>query len=195
MPGDRTDAKDAFWQDDIGFVCNSNFTDAQLPGTCTTSLTDFHKTLSESGRLPDLGGAPVASWVLARLAALSAKRFPYHVGQIFGSDGGDYWLQFIAFTPKFQPLGLVSLSGGETAVQIWAQISPASESERVLAAFTETILVNPTDLTRTSLIVVCTDLADPNLWKKMPFIFGWDGKRFLCEHAPEYAVNAEDRET
>lgn len=192
MPTNKKQVPDAIWNSDVGFVCDAQFTDAALPGASAISEQQYDKLLAGSGRLPDLNGAPVASWVLARLAKLASQRFPYEPGQVFGSDGGDFWFRFIAFTSDLHPLGTLSLTGGESSVKLWAQISPASESKRVIDAFTACLLAEPQQLQRFRLTVACTDFTDPNHWKKPPFVFGWDGKRFLADRAPEHAMSPED---
>jgi hypothetical protein len=194
MPTTKKQVSDAIWSSDVGFVCDTHFTDAQLPGASATSEPYYDRVLAGSGRLPDLNGAPVASWVLARLARLASRRFPYEQGQVFGSDGGDFWFRFIAFTSELRPLGTLTVLGGESSVKLWAQISPASESQRVISAFTACLLAEPQGLARCQLTVAYTDFADPNHWKRLPFVFGWDGQRFLARHAPEHAVSPEDFE-
>jgi hypothetical protein len=183
---------EAMWSADVGFVCDTRFTDAQLPGASATSNAHYDQVLAASGRLPDLNGAPVASWVLARLAKLSSQRFPYEHGQVFGSDGGDFWFRFIAFTLELRPLGTLTLLADASSVKLWAQISPASESQRVIDGFTSCLLAEPQGLARCQLTVAYTNFADPNQWKRLPFVFGWDGQRFLARHAPEHAVSPDD---
>ena len=113
---------------------------------------------------------------------------------MIGSDGGDFWFRFIAFTSEFRPLGTLNLLGDEISVKLWAEISPATESQRVIDAFTACLLAEPQDLARCQLTVSYTDFTDPNHWKRLPFVFGWDGQRFLARHAPEHATSQEDFE-
>jgi hypothetical protein len=194
MATPKKQVEDAFWSSGVGFVCVPLFTDAQLPGASAVSEPLYHDVLSRSGHVPDLNGAPLASWVLARVGKLASRRFPYHHGQVFGSDGGDFWLRFVAFTPEFRPLGTLSLTGDELTMKLWAQISPPSDPKQVIASFTECLLAQPRDLRSTQLTVIYTDFADPNHWKRLPFVFGWDGNQFLGHHAPEHAVSPEDIE-
>ena len=82
-----------FWEGDVGFLCEERYHDVDLPGAVTTKRERVDQALLAGG-LPDLSGAPVASWLLARGARLAGKHFPYSYGQVVGSDGADYWLRF-----------------------------------------------------------------------------------------------------
>jgi hypothetical protein len=73
---DATAIPAAFWSGECGFVCEDHYREIDLPGALTLTRTAIEKTLESSGRLPRLDGAPVASWLLARIALLSADRFP-----------------------------------------------------------------------------------------------------------------------
>src|SRR6266446_2540337 len=87
-----------FGHGNVGFVCDNSYVDASLPSATNVSYDDFGDFLLASSRLPPLGAAPVSAWLFARLAALSGRRFPFHSGQVLGSDGDVYWLRFISFS-------------------------------------------------------------------------------------------------
>src|SRR5437867_4497041 len=54
---------------------------------------EFDLRLSDTGKVPDLAGAPIASWLLARLARLTDDRLG--LGGVEYSDGGGYMVEFV----------------------------------------------------------------------------------------------------
>jgi hypothetical protein len=61
-----------FWHNDIGFVIDKTAMESMIPdGTCFDDVS-LDTLLAETNRLPKLGPAPVASWLLARLMQLPA---------------------------------------------------------------------------------------------------------------------------
>jgi hypothetical protein len=189
----RTEVRDAFWEGDLGFVCNSRIADADLPDSTSLHWPDYAPRLLAGGRLPDLQGAPVASWVLARCALLCGTRFPYGYDAVSGSDGGNFWLSFICFTRDFKPVGTLAVAGGELDLGLYVT-SRAPHAPHLLAeAFTAHLLGKPLDLKKCLLTVVYTDLADPEFFKKnIPYTFGWTRDRFVGRPAPEHAIDPHE---
>lgn len=184
----------AFGSGEIKFVCDRRFTNVQLPGSVSSQANDTASTLGESKRLPELNGAPVAAWALARLAALAGTRFPYTYGQIVGSDGDDYWIMALAFSSvgAIKPIGSVSLLGSRTYVKLWIDAIAPFTPEQVRDAFVAELLESPRDLRRAAVTVVYTSVEDPNHGNHVPYTLGWDGSIFVHHEAPEKAIFPED---
>src|SRR5262249_822649 len=69
----------------------------------------FDLGLTGTGGLPDLGGAPIASWLLARLASLTDGRLG--LAGVEDTDGGGYMVEFVVYlglaAPSTQKAGFV----------------------------------------------------------------------------------------
>jgi hypothetical protein len=55
----------------------------------------FDLRLTDTGKVPDLGGAPIASWLLARLARLTDNRLG--LADMEDNDGGGYMVEFVVY--------------------------------------------------------------------------------------------------
>lgn len=184
----------AFGSGEIKFVCDRKVTNVQLPGSVSLQANDAATMLRESKRLPELNGAPVAAWTLARLAALAGARFPFTYGQIVGSDGDDFWIMALAFSSvrAIKPIGSISLLGSRTYVKLWINVIAPYTPEQVRDAFVSYLLDAPKDLRRATVTVVYTSVDDPNHGKHVPYTLGWDGSSFVFREAPERAIFPED---
>jgi hypothetical protein len=60
--------------------------------------------------------------------------------------------------------------------------------KEICDAFVLAILEKPTSIARCRIITVYTELTDPDCRFALPRVYGWDGKRFLNETAPEHAL-------
>ncbi len=141
-----------------------------------------------AGTLPDLSGAPVASWLLARIARLAGKRFPYSYGEVAGSDAASYWVRYFVISQTGKPVGILSVLG--TARDITLSLAHTSDTvpEEICAAFLAGLLHEPNNIARCRLVSVYTELTDPDCRFALPRVYGWDGKRFFNETAPEHAL-------
>lgn len=184
----------AFGSGEIKFVCDRKFTNVQLPGSVSIQANDAASTLGESKRLPELNGAPVAAWALARLAALAGARFPFTYGQVVGSDGDDFWIMALAFSSvgAIRPIGSISLLGSRAYVKLWINAIPPYTPEQVRDAFVSYLLETPKNLSRATVTVVYTSVDDPNHGKHVPYTLGWDGSSFVFRDAPERAIFPEE---
>ncbi|MES2694448.1 MAG: hypothetical protein V4773_13315 [Verrucomicrobiota bacterium] len=186
----------AFGVGPIRFVCDPKYTNVRLPGSVSLQENDFAAQLEFTGQLPVLGGAPIAAWVLARMASVAGPRFPYSYGQVFGSDGDDFWIVALAFSTAEQvrPVGSVSILGGRNYVKLWLDIVAPVAPEDVKRAFQEALLAAPMELRRALVTVVYTAFEDPAHATHVPYTLGWDGTSFISRESPAHAVFPEDLE-
>src|SRR5215471_4481417 len=110
MERDLKSLEGAFRSERLIFVCEATHHDIELPGVERCVCETVHEVLASSGALPALSGAPVASWLLARLARLAGKRFPYLYGEVPGSDAGDIWVRYFVLAETGKPIGILSVS-------------------------------------------------------------------------------------
>jgi hypothetical protein len=156
----------------------------------------FAEELAASSRLPVLDGAPVSAWVLGRVAALSGERFPFSYGQIYGSDGDDFWIKCLAFSVDgtVRPVGAVAIRGSRTDVMLWVEAAAPHAPAAVKEAFTTVLLADAAALKRAVVTVVYTSVEDPKHGLRIPYTIGWDGRQFVLRDAPEHAIDPEEVE-
>jgi hypothetical protein len=192
MPRDKSQLKDAFWRNHFGFVAEDRYHVVDLPGSFTSKRDALEKTFVHSGRLPNLKGAPVASWVLARLSFLAGRNFPYSYDAVIGSDGADFWLRFYCISEELSPLGLVSLTGSNRGINLWAKHLKQEDGNGICDAFIGEMIASPQSLAKCRIVVQYTEMTDPNIRFIMPRIYGWDGRKFLDGEAPEHAIDPDE---
>lgn len=178
----------------MGFVCERRYQGADFPGKTYTTREDFEETLRKSGKLPDLRGAPIASWYLARLARLCGKRFPYSYGKVIGSDGADYWLRLHCLKRSATPIGIIQCLGKQTGISLCFQHAELLEADSVLDKFIRALLEAPQDVSRCKVIVQYTEMCDPNVAFHIPRVYGWNGLRYFNEGAPQHAIDPTEYE-
>ena len=66
-----------FWHHEIGFVVDPQRMASTFPDGVRIGQTPLDSLLKETGKLPPLGRAPVASWLLARLMHLTNERLGF----------------------------------------------------------------------------------------------------------------------
>jgi hypothetical protein len=169
-----------FWSGDLGFVVDRLHMPARFSDARSIDQPGFAAVLESSRKLPSLGPAPVASWLVARLFQLTRERLRFEPQDRIYNDGGGYSLNFVAFTRELKPAAFFDIHGDSAGVRVWgtcaAEFSPAA----ILQAFIAAILESPDDLMICRLVTVDTD--PPDLEKRRfgkPQVYGWDGNRFL----------------
>jgi hypothetical protein len=194
MARDAEQLSEAIWSGDFGFICEDRYQDVQFPVRASVQRENFEQDLIDSRRLPELNGAPVASWLLARIARLAGCRFPYAFGEVVGSDGADYWLRFLCMTKPAKPAGVVHCSGKADGLELSVSLIKPSDGEAILDAFTEALLQNAAEVKRCRIVVQYTEMTDPEIAFHIPKVYGWDGGRYLNESAPEHTIDPSDYE-
>lgn len=190
MERDLNTVEGAFRSKGFRFVCEGAYHDVELPGSTRYQCRTAQELLVAAGTLPDLSGAPVASWLLARIARLAGKRFPYSYGEVAGSDAAGYWVRYFVISQKDKPVGILSVSGTAQDIKLSLAHTADTVPEEICDAFLAGLLLEPSDITRCRVVSVYTELTDPDCRFVIPRVYGWDGKRFLNETAPEHALEA-----
>jgi hypothetical protein len=176
-------------------VAGSDWESDQAHGFPEDLLDDyFDDRLSHGGRLPDLGSAPVASWLLARLAFLTEDGLG--LADAEDVDGGGYVVEFVVYRLPAQPLnpkpGSVQrplfedyeldrfieperpvasfqLQGYTEGVGVIGQRSPDCPVEGVLEALAAALLAAPSTLRSRELAVRDPEWKlDPKMYRPFP---------------------------
>jgi hypothetical protein len=145
---------------------------------------EFDLRLAKSGRLPDLKGAPVASWLMARLTRLTNDGIPCSKGKQ-GNDGGGYVIEFVTYADKDRPVASFQCQADGIGAAILGDCSDDCEPREVLDTFAAALLQAPTELMECALAVVDPEWKhDPDAYTPRPGHdscnwYGWDGSKFL----------------
>src|SRR5215472_11193614 len=107
MERDLKTVEGTFHSKGLTFVCEGTCHDVDLPGSAHYHCRTAQDRLIAAGKLPDLSGAPVASWLLARIARLAGKRFPYAYGEVAGSDSASYWVRYFVLSETAKPIAIL----------------------------------------------------------------------------------------
>lgn len=182
----------AFWSGKCGFVCEDHYRKIELPGALSLTRTAMEKSLASNEVLPRLDGAPVASWLLARIAALNAAKFPFSYGQVFGSDGADYVLRFYCIVSPTTPAGLLYCCGSSKGITFSLRHPKEQSGDKILDAFQAALLEHPTEVARCRVVVQYTEMTDPQVAFHIPRVYGCNGRRYLNEQAPEHAIDPSE---
>lgn len=139
--------------------------------------------LQATNKLPDLNGAPVASWLLARLLALTDNGFEDQVRE--RNDGGGFVLEFVVYNDADDPVASFQLQGNTEGIAILGERSGDHSNDAIVHAFVSATVDAPVDLQQ------CRHLIKDPEWRHEPDAFsptpvkgstnryGWDGTRFL----------------
>jgi hypothetical protein len=169
----------------------------------------FDLCLTSTGRVPDLGGAPIASWLLVRLARLTEDRLGLAGPEDI--DGGGFVVEFVVYRARvswegeaatgqrflfdmaeFQrpveperPIASFQFRADMEGAAVIGQRAADCPAEEVLKTFAAAILAAPADLLPRELVVRDPEWKlDPDMYTPRPVngsrnLYGWDGFQFL----------------
>jgi hypothetical protein len=167
----------------------------------------FDLRLTATGRIPDLGGAPIASWLLARLARLTDDMLGVDGEE--STDGGGYVIEFLVYREPNRtkpavmqpllfdmeelgvhieperPVASLQLQADMQGVAVLGYRAADCPGEKVLQALADALLAAPDDMMAREIAIFDPEWKeDPEMYKPRPFKgsrnwYGWDGSRFL----------------
>jgi hypothetical protein len=141
---------------------------------------EFGRRLVGSGRLPDLAGAPVASWVAARLCRLLG-RLPAWASEQHGDEGA-YRFAFLVFGHDRTHLGVAEVVGDRAGV---AACCECSDAAGVLAELATALLAEPAAVAECRVVVwEAEDEAESALQSveadtRVQAVYGYEGGMYL----------------
>jgi len=170
----------AFWHGDFGFLIDRS----HLPLSAVKELSAFRDDrfadfLESSSRLPILNGAPVASWLLPRLAEVTRGSINLDDQERVRNDGGCVFLKWISFTKEMKPRAFFNLLCYSNRIIIQGKCMSNTVPCDLASAFISPLLEHPEGLRKWKVLV--TDTDPPNAPGKLgrTYVFGWDGAKFL----------------
>lgn len=144
---------------------------------------DLDLKMQATNKLPALNGAPVASWVLARLLAMTDNGFEDEVRE--RNDGGGFVLEFVVYKDTDTPVASFQLQGNTEGIAMLGERSGNHPNDQIVHAFVSAVVESPMDLKE------CRHLIKDPEWQHEPGTFsptpvkgstnqyGWDGSKFL----------------
>lgn len=158
---------------ELTFALDDGWGVVELADPVELALEDFDAVLHASGRVPELGGAPLASWVLARLAALAGGRLGLLEEGVELCEGAVFVVDFVVAGPA-GPVGKVQVQGGAIGVGLLGVVEGSAEA--VAQALRDALLGEP-EVLASYAVAVAEPGADGE--PGPVFRYGWDGARFL----------------
>lgn len=196
MKRNRKEIPGVFWQDGYGFRCEDEYRNVDLPSVASSTVSNFIELAKERNILPDLGDAPIASWLLARLSFLADIYYPFRFGQKIGSDGENYWLRFYCLSEDSEPIGMLSVLGKEQEIVVSCSVSTELVSPKeIVTSFIDRLLENPDEIEEAKVTVICTEMSDTEVSFKIPKVYGWDEDGFIFEQSPKDTIDPSEYES
>jgi hypothetical protein len=129
-----------------------------------------------SGEVPDLGSAPLASWFIARLAALTGGKLGLLDGEEQHVDGGNCCLELLIFTTDRKPAGAMQIQAGEEIV-VFGWCGATEQPQAIMDEFVGAFLASPSEVREFSVRV-----RNPENGSRR--VYGYDGSRYLGRVKP-----------
>jgi hypothetical protein len=163
----------SFRADGLVFVEDDGYAEVELAEPVDLYEEAFDGRLVETGRVPDLFGSALASWILARIAHLTDRAFAIE-GEIEVCDGGVFVLDFVVQDEGGEARGKVQIQAGTIGAGVLGVLESSLPPERVVRAILSALTSEPTALRACEIRVV-----DPAAEEKAPLRYGFDGAALL----------------
>ena len=169
-----------FWHEDFGFLIDrSHQPVASIPELEAFRDGNIADMLESSGRLPDLNGAPVASWLLPRLVDATRGSINLDDGERLHNDGGGIYLKWVAFTKTLKARAFFSLRCYPNRIILDGRCMRNTEPAELVSAFLTPLLEQPEAIRKWRAFVTDTDPPKSPGKLGRTYVFGWDGTKFL----------------
>jgi len=192
MHQDPQSVPGAFQYSGVWFLTDRTI--AGIPHAAACPALDFLELARSDTRLPDLAGAPVASWLLARVSSMTRGNMPYSYDHIQGSDGNDLYMGFTCHESDGNVVGSVAFLASADHIILHADAVPPVSSERLREAIVKAVFSSPLKVARSRVTVTWTDGTDDAAKNSIPRAYGFDGDCYLNELAPQHAIDWSEYE-
>jgi hypothetical protein len=192
MPRDPQSVPGAFQYGGVWFL--TDHTIARVSHAVSCPALDFLELARSDTRLPDLAGAPVASWLLARVSSMTRGNMPFSFDQVQGSDGNDLYLGFTCHEGDGKVVGSVAFLASSDHISLHANAVPPAPPERLRDAIIKAVFSSPLKVARSRVTVTWTDGTDDAARNSIPRAYGFDGEHYLNDLAPQHAIDWSEYE-
>ena len=156
---------------DLSFEVDDGYSLVPLASGAEIDEQSLDRRLSESKRVPK--DAPLASWILARLARLARGSLAIDEGTVEICAGGLYVIDFV-IRRSADPVGKVQLQAGVLGAALLGVVSREVDPAEVVERFIEALLVEPAQVSP------CRARARDPAWPEDRVIeYGFDGSSYL----------------
>ena len=187
MPAEPKSIPGAFQYGGYWFLTDRSL--EQMPGSVFCPPLDFLEVARSDSRLPNLSGAPVASWLLARICSMTRGRTPYSYDFVQGSDGNDFYLGFTCHLDDGTLVGSVSFFASADHITLHASAVPPVNAESLREAIRKAVFASPHRVARSRVTVTWTSGELEAARTSTPRVYGFDGDRYLDELAPQHTID------
>lgn len=151
---------------------------------CEISVEDLQEQLQDTGRLPDLAGAPLASWLLARLQFLSADAPLVPSDAVEDIEDGVWVVDFVVGQGGL-PIAKVQLQAGMAGAGLLGVAGNSEQAGLLVQSLIQRLLEAP------SAVAECQIRIHDPLWRVDPGAYaphpgddavvhyGFDGEVYL----------------
>ncbi len=140
-----------FWQNELGFVVDKHKMPSSFPSGDIFGPVSLRALLLDSKKLPNLGAAPVASWLLARLMQLTNEGLGFERNDRLYNDGGGY-TEFHHILAQMTPLAFFNVHGTSKNARVWGNVPLAFYRRNYLRPLFDALVVNVDDLMQCRLV-------------------------------------------
>lgn len=153
-------------------------------------VDDFDQRLLSKDNLPNLDGAPLASWLLARLEAIVVGGGLAMTPDVVEHVEGGVWVVDFVVTEGERAVAKLQLQAGMIGAGVLGAIDAGVALEPVLQALQDTLLSEPAQVQPIEVRIVDPDWAispedfSPTPTPKSQCRFGFDGARYLGADNP-----------
>ncbi len=160
----------AFDADDLRFVVDDGYSLVALDDAIDVDQQALAEHVSASGRVP--ARAPIASWILARLAHLAGGSLAIEEEIVEVCEGGLYVIDFV-IRQRGAAIGKVQLQAGQGGAALLGMVSRRVSPEEVVARFISALLEAPDE------VAAChVRVRDPAWPEDRVAEYGFDGETF-----------------
>jgi hypothetical protein len=124
-----------------------------------------------SDKIPNIATAPVGSWFIARLAAMTEGKLGLFNGEEQHVDGGTCCLELLIFRTDQKLVGTLQIQAGEGIV-VFGSCSGTENPDLIMEEFVGAFLASPAEVRE-----FCVRVRNPENGSRR--VYGYDGLKYL----------------
>lgn len=146
---------------------------------------EFDLRLQRFGSVPELDGAPIASWLLARLGRMTDDGLSFPLFDKQRNDGGGWCSDFVVYDNAERPIAAFQFQADMQGAAVIGNRSADVPSDTLLDALAAALMAVPTSIQECRLTVIDPDWKhEPDAYHPVPVkgsrnTYGWDGAQFF----------------
>jgi hypothetical protein len=167
----------SFSANGLTFTADDGYTEVEIDGGAELHEEELDRAILATARVPDLNGAPLASWILARIAHLVGARLGSTAVEV--CEGGVFVLDFVLSDATGERIGKVQVQAGWIGAGVLGVVAASVRPELVVRALVSVLAAEPESVGLCEIRVV--DSAEENDPGSRTHRYGFDGRRYLAD--------------